>query len=1100
MVIRVRMSIVQTDMRFFFYKTLLITLVLIGSPISASDITDCDKVATGWNEIKKVTKPVFFHTKNAPELFEICKKDLLNLGIDLLDTDEDLIKKLTNNTKSLRLMNYLIYLDLYAKKTNKDFVTWQNILFEAGADYAAHSLAMLNLRKKNYVEAKRYAEIAIERGNFLSYEVLWTIETTNDQGQRIATEASRGLAKLFQDKALESNDFRFIVMAKNTLASDHAISKDYENAYQIASEAILALDNPDLSCGKLYAKDGNTYKNDFYCVDDILQPAHTLFSLRAVTVDMLNNIQNKSLVWWLINRATDIQSRQSWFYESHLLNTFALDFLDQIEADSNFILPNEGSDWYRVRYSYTTCMSSFNLNLNVEGIKLASDALQIIKSKKLENNQFEPYLYNCLALNQDQLGSNEEALINYKIFYDFLKNTEHSLYWAHTNLGLKYLDNNDLDNAEFHLNEAFLISEDRGNENFSEMNLGNSLSDLAYLYYKKDQFLKSEEFHKKSFEILKESKDPNQEGFLIFNYQKTLIALEKYQEAISLGEKFISKIEDKNKSLIRISTFQDGFYNLNNISQVQLAKIYANIAFAKNSLFGKTNGFADSLKAISFIERFRENNGDYIYREFEENNQIREIYSIHFDICTNFNSAEEEMQQCFASYQGYSKSLKNQRLKELASNIVESKKSTLFNDLLDFYKKKDRIFKFLTLAEDKRLGTNDYLIDELQEIESRIDEISFIIKSNDNKLYDYFDNIPLELNAIKNSLSDDELFLGYFVTKNKLFSFEILNKNSKINSMPIGETEILELVTKIRYSLDNVPIFRNDLADFDVKAAYDLYTKIFYPVISNYKKKQIKKVVLLKDLYLKNIPFNILISKEPKANNYKNINWLAKDYLFTSIKEIQDFRSNKDLFFPENKYIGFGNPIFSSQLISLPETEEEINSVAELFDSNSDKNIYLKDRASEINFKKLDGVTTNILHFATHNILNTSFNEPALALSIDPNSMDDGLLTSSEIAAQSVKSNLVLLSACSTALSNQSGRQDVFDLSRAFQFSGSSAVLVSHWDISSNVTSELIINMLKSKKAETSYAESMQISILGLLSNPETSHPFYWGAFELVES
>lgn len=129
---------------------------------------------------------------------------------------------------------------------------------------------------------------------------------------------------------------------------------------------------------------------------------------------------------------------------------------------------------------------------------------------------------------------------------------------------------------------------------------------------------------------------------------------------------------------------------------------------------------------------------------------------------------------------------------------------------------------------------------------------------------------------------------------------------------------------------------------------------------------------------------------------------------------------------------------------------------------------------------------------------------------------ENGFLQAWEIF-ESVRLNadLVVLSACETALGQEMGTEGLVGLRRAFQFAGARSVIASYWSINDQTTALFMERFYTHHKAGASLDESLRRAqrefinktvslkdkgfLSGLFSEkePDISHPFYWAAFQL---
>jgi CHAT domain-containing protein len=120
-----------------------------------------------------------------------------------------------------------------------------------------------------------------------------------------------------------------------------------------------------------------------------------------------------------------------------------------------------------------------------------------------------------------------------------------------------------------------------------------------------------------------------------------------------------------------------------------------------------------------------------------------------------------------------------------------------------------------------------------------------------------------------------------------------------------------------------------------------------------------------------------------------------------------------------------------------------------------------------------------------------------------PSELDDGLLTSSEVAQLKLDADWVVLSACNTIAGDKSGAEVLSGLARSFFYAGARAILVSHWAVSSEAATRLATSTLDRLKAnpKISRTEALRQAMLGYLndkSSPRNAYPAFWGPFALI--
>lgn len=123
-----------------------------------------------------------------------------------------------------------------------------------------------------------------------------------------------------------------------------------------------------------------------------------------------------------------------------------------------------------------------------------------------------------------------------------------------------------------------------------------------------------------------------------------------------------------------------------------------------------------------------------------------------------------------------------------------------------------------------------------------------------------------------------------------------------------------------------------------------------------------------------------------------------------------------------------------------------------------------------------------VLHLATHAIVHDDQPwESFLALSTsDKSEARDGRLTVEEIYGLHLQTDLVVLSACRTAVGKVSG-DGMAGLTRAFFYGGAPSVMATLWDVADEPTSSLISEFYKARMGHADNSESLRIAQLHLI-------------------
>jgi CHAT domain-containing protein len=140
-----------------------------------------------------------------------------------------------------------------------------------------------------------------------------------------------------------------------------------------------------------------------------------------------------------------------------------------------------------------------------------------------------------------------------------------------------------------------------------------------------------------------------------------------------------------------------------------------------------------------------------------------------------------------------------------------------------------------------------------------------------------------------------------------------------------------------------------------------------------------------------------------------------------------------------------------------------------------------------------------ILHLATHSFLNTKHPDLSgvvLSLVDERGQKVDGFLSLHDIYKLEVSSDLVVLSACRTALGKDVRGEGVVGLSSGFLYAGAKGVVASLWKVDDNTTAEFMryfySAMLKDRQPP---ATALRSAKLEMRKQARWQAPFYWAGF-----
>jgi CHAT domain-containing protein/Tfp pilus assembly protein PilF len=418
--------------------------------------------------------------------------------------------------------------------------------------------------------------------------------------------------------------------------------------------------------------------------------------------------------------------------------------------------------------------------------------------------------------------------------------------------------------------------------------------------------------------------------------------------------------------------------------------------------------------------------------------------------------------------------------------------------------------------------------------------------------------LPMTTKEVQALLSGDEALVLFSVVDRESYVFALTRESFDWKPLPLGAEALSQKVAAFRRGLDvgKASDASGKSGLFDLALANELYGTLLGPVETLVKDK--RSLLVAPSGALTALPFHLLVTEKPPAAipenfaGYRDAAWLIKRQAISvlpsvaSLKALRAFARNDHSSKPMT---GFGDPLFNPMqdgsgdnraagvaksasralvtsaytdfwqgvgvdrarlglaLPQLPDTADELKGVArDLGAAASD--IHLGADASETTVKRAPLADYGIVYFATHGLVAGDVKglaEPSLALSTpkQPSDLDDGLLTSSEVAQLKLNADWVVLSACNTIAGDKPGAEALSGLARSFFYAGARALLVSHWAVDSEAATRLTIATFDRLKADpkTGRAEALRQAMLSYLNDASSSknaYPALWGPFALI--
>jgi CHAT domain-containing protein len=143
-----------------------------------------------------------------------------------------------------------------------------------------------------------------------------------------------------------------------------------------------------------------------------------------------------------------------------------------------------------------------------------------------------------------------------------------------------------------------------------------------------------------------------------------------------------------------------------------------------------------------------------------------------------------------------------------------------------------------------------------------------------------------------------------------------------------------------------------------------------------------------------------------------------------------------------------------------------------------------------------------IVHFATHAFVNSEspeFSGIALSMVDERGVSRDGYVRLSQIYNMRLRADLVVLSACQTALGKDVKGEGLIGLTRAFLFAGATSVVASLWKVDDEATAELMKRFYSGMLGPTPLrpVAALRAAQVSLARETRWRDPYYWAGFVL---
>lgn len=714
-------------------------------------------------------------------------------------------------------------------------------------------------------------------------------------------------------------------------------------------------------------------------------------------------------------------------------------------------------------------------------------------TREIGNRQYEGSAVNNIGYIQSQTG-NYEIAINY---YDQSLVLEREVGNVRgeaislNNVGTAYLFLENIPKAlEFFERSLILrkqVKDERGE--------GNTLNNLGLSYEKAGNYQRSLEFLQQSFDLRKRIGDRRGEANSLRNLAKTYYRLGETEKSFE----YFTKANELSNLLGERRIEADSFYWL-----AVLEKERGNLQ----------KSFENIEKGLSLIEQTR---GELLSPDLRISyfSTVQQFYELYTELyVSRFEKTKNENDILAALETSEKTRTRNlvELLQEARINIkqgIDEKTLENFQDLQDSLNAKYR--QRTTLLSGKNTPEQISKINlEITTLSNELEKLKEKIRRENPHYANLTQDTNVSAQEIKELLDDETVLLEYKLGEKRSFLWFVTKNSVKFFQLPARK----EIEKTAREFYDAIISRDKKNEAKTAELSKKLNEILIFPVAENIKNK---RLAIVADGLLQFIPFSALTENNevvalPSAN------------VLTELRQ-----NSKQQIAPKKTLAIFADPIFEandtrfSQISKNTEKSDEIKRILRDFSFGENLPRLLSSRVEARNisvFAPKNQITVNmdfdanrenatkdeladykILHFATHGLLDTSHPElSGLVLSLyDKNGKkQDGFLRLNQIYNLKLNSDLVVLSACQTALGKDVRGEGLIGLTRGFMYAGANRVVASLWKVDDAATAEFMKhfyqNLLQKNLKPSAALFAAQNEMKKI---PRYRSPYFWAGFSI---
>ena len=754
-------------------------------------------------------------------------------------------------------------------------------------------------------------------------------------------------------------------------------------------------------------------------------------------------------------------------------------------------------------------------------IEIQKDALEIFHS--IGDRYSEAIALNAIGEAYQYLGDYPNALSHHKNAFTLFENTGSLEAAAGTSCGIAGAESatGKLDEALATFEHCLQLSRTVGNIRYE----GYALNGIATIYGAQGHSQLALKQYQNLERLFKSIGDPRAQALALNAHGNLFLQLGEKQKALELFDQAFSlsgKMGDK---------------------RILIATLY-NLARANEALGLHEIALSLIRRSFNLIQEVRENvaSPDFRASYFSE---VRKHYDLCMEILMQLHRLQPDK-----GYAAEAFSVNEQgRARLLLDLLSESRLNMRAGAATDLIEKERRLRGLLRAQAEYQLSLalsgkdSTAVTDEIAQLRSDYQSVQAELRKQNPRLFSFEKFAPVNLERIQKELGDsDTMLLEYALGDDHSYLWAVTTNSSDVYILPSRREiedavrEFIKVITA-RQGIDGQGDYESN-----VKAADDLYLEkagnlsriLLGPVA---EKLGNRRLVVVADGALQYIPFDALPAQTTGPVDASTNLLIATNevVMLPSASTLIAIRGAQNRKSSPGKLVAIiADPVFSA---SDDRVQGEVPAPAvakAAVDQNPDqagqqtiKNLKLarlahaSEEADAISAAAPWGTTlvakgfdasretamspevsqARIVHFATHGFLDSEHPElSAIVLAMtDRNGVKtDGLMPLPDIYSLNLSADLIVLSACQTALGKDIKGEGFVGLTHSFMSAEAKSVVASLWNVDDRATAALMAAFYEGMLQQgMTPAGALRSAKLKMIRETQWTAPYYWAGFVL---